>query len=244
MNIIISGYGAMGKTLLDEIGNVKAFGVCGVVDMQQEYGVSDFSQIETSCDVVIDFSHPDQLHTVLDYGLDTKTPLVIATTGMSHEQEKAIETASKHIPILYTGNTSLGINVMNHIVKHMTDVLDDFDIEIIEKHHNQKIDAPSGTAKMLLSSVQERRNIKAVYGRNGVSKRDKNDITIHALRGGTIPGEHSVIYAGDDELIEIKHTALSKRIFAKGALKAAQYIIKQPSGLYDMTDVLKKGDVS
>ena len=243
MNIVISGFGAMGQVLLDEIGKDETCGVCGIIDALNEHGVSSFDQLETQCDVVIDFSHPNQLNDVLDYCKKTSTPVVIATTGMTETQEKDILKATKEIPILYTGNTSLGINVMNQLVQQMTQLLEDFDIEIIEKHHNKKVDAPSGTAKMLLSSIRKERDLTPVYGREGSSKRAKEDITIHALRGGTIPGEHSVIYAGDDEIIEIKHTALSKRIFAKGALKAAKYIVKRSSGLYEMSDVLKKGDV-
>jgi 4-hydroxy-tetrahydrodipicolinate reductase len=148
-----------------------------------------------------------------------------------------IETASKTIPILYTGNTSLGINVLNEVVKSLTKVLEGFDIEIIEKHHNQKVDAPSGTARMFLKAIEEERQVTPVYGRKGVSKRQSNDVTIHAVRGGTISGEHSIIFAGDDEIIEVKHTALSKKVFAKGAITAARYVETQKSGLFSMKDI-------
>lgn len=238
MNVIISGYGAMGKVLLDEMSNYHNLALCGVVDSMTDFGLDTFDDITTSCDVIIDFSHPNNLKEILTYAVSSNTALVIATTGMNEKQEQLIKKASQKIPILYTKNTSLGVNILNQVVKILSRTLHDFDIEIIEKHHNQKQDAPSGTANLFLESIQETRDVTPVYGRKGNSKRDPSDVTIHAVRGGTIPGEHTIMFAKDDEIIELKHMALSKRIFAKGAITAAQFISQKKSGLFTMDDAL------
>ena len=165
--------------------------------------------------------------------------MVIATTGYSDAQLKKIKELSTKVPVLFSGNYSLGVILLNRLVKLATPVLKDtFDIEIIEKHHNKKVDAPSGTAKMLVNAVNADGDMNIVYGREGVAKRQKNDVGVHAIRGGTIVGEHQVIYAGTDEVLTLTHQAHSKAIFAKGALKGAQWLVKKPNGLYNMEDVL------
>ena len=241
MKLVISGFGAMGNVLLSEIAQNDQIELVGVVDPLGAFGHKSFDLLETTPDVIIDFSHPDLLPSLLKYATTNNTGLVIATTGLSNKDLNAIEKASTSIPILQTGNTSLGVNLLVELINKITPVLDDqFDIEIIEKHHNQKIDAPSGTAKMFVDEIVNARNQESniVYGREGTSKRNKEDITVHAVRGGTITGEHSIIFAGNDEVIEIKHQALSKTVFATGALKAASYINKKDNGLYTMKDVL------
>ncbi len=241
MKIVISGFGQMGNVLLDEIARNDQFELVGVVDPLGKFGQESFDLLETIPDVIIDFSHPNLLPSLLEYATENAIGLVIATTGLSSEDIERINIASTTIPILQTGNTSLGVNLLVELINKIVPVLDDqFDIEIIEKHHNQKIDAPSGTAKMFVDEIVQSRNQSSnvLYGREGVSKRNPEDITVHAVRGGTITGEHSIIFAGNDEVIEIKHQALSKTVFATGALKAASYINTKENGLFKMKDVL------
>ena len=210
---------------------------------------SDVNDVVEKADAIIDFSHPSSLNALLEYSIKTKTPVIICTTGHTPEQKQAIIDASVEAPVFYSANMSLGINLISGIVKNAAKTLEGlFDIEIIEKHHNQKIDAPSGTALMLADSVNSGLNEKAEYVYERASKhekRSKNEIGIHAVRGGTIVGEHEVIFAGNDEIIEIKHTALSKEVFAVGAIRAAKYMsgITQP-GHYDMNDVIAESDQS
>ena len=179
---------------------------------------------------------------VIDFAQNKKTPVVIATTGYSKEQIKKIKDASKNIPIFFTFNMSLGINLLTSLVKKSYNILkNNFDIEIIEKHHNQKIDAPSGTALMIADAINEEANNKFeyIYNRQNVrKKREKNEIGIHSIRAGTIVGEHEVIFSGEDEILKISHTATSKKIFALGALKAAEFIKNKPAGIYNMKDLV------
>ena len=176
---------------------------------------------------------------ILSYCREQEVPCVLSTTGFSPAQEAMCRELSAYTPVVRTQNTSLGINIMEEILRTITPVLKDrFDIEIIEKHHNKKIDAPSGTAKMLARAIEESGDFPEVHGRDGVCPRQKGEIGIHAIRGGTIVGEHTVLFAGDDELIEIKHTALSKQVFVAGAIKAAEFALSAPKGFYSMGDAL------
>ena len=239
MNIVIVGYGAMGERLVHRIGNIEGVSLVGVIDNQKNFGLSSFDELQTIPDVIIDFSHPSNLKSMIDYAVTNKVALMIATTGLSSQENMEIKAASKLIPIVQTANTSLGVNIVLEVLQRITPALEEFDIEVIEKHHNQKIDAPSGTAKMLVSEIQSSSSKReVVHGREGLSKRTKNEIGVHAVRGGTIAGEHTVIYAGEDEIIEIKHTALSKEVFVTGALKAAMFLNGATPGLYSMKDVL------
>lgn len=201
-------------------------------------------EVNLSCDVIIDFSNAGNVDDLIDYCISNQVAAVIATTGLSEKQEEKIKEAARIIPIFRSANTSLGINVLLDLVKKATSILsDNFDIEIIEKHHNKKVDAPSGTAYMIASTINEElhHSMKYNYGRQGNdSKRLENEIGIHSVRGGTIPGEHIVIFAGLDEVIEIKHTALSKKIFAKQAIKAAEFIAHNKPQLYNMGDLLNQ----
>lgn len=193
-------------------------------------------------DCIIDFSHPSALGATLEYAKETKTPAVIATTGFSAEQKDELIQASKDAPIFFSANMSLGVNLLIQLVRRATELLEDsFDIEIVEKHHNQKIDAPSGTALAIADAINEagKGGNEYVYDRHSVrKKRGKREIGIHAVRGGTIVGEHSVIFAGLDEVLEINHKANSKEIFAVGAVKAAKFMVGKENGMYNMQNLV------
>ncbi|MGI5893454.1 MAG: 4-hydroxy-tetrahydrodipicolinate reductase [Candidatus Merdivicinus sp.] len=194
-------------------------------------------------DVIIDYSHPSSLDGLLAYSLAKHVPLVIATTGYNEEQIAKIEAASQEIPIFFSFNMSLGVNLLADLAKKAAQVLGgQFDIEIIEKHHNRKLDAPSGTALMLADAINETMGNQEVYvyDRHSVrKKREKNEIGIHSVRGGTIVGEHEVIFAGRDEVITLSHTAMSREIFAVGSLNAAVFMKDQKkAGLYRMADLI------
>ena len=230
MEIIIHGTGAMGR-LLKEIAE-------GYEDIKIT-GFADELTDETG-DIIIDFSHYSRLDALLDYSKSKRIPLIIATTGYSNETMRKIEETVKEIPVLLSSNMSLGVNLLNDILERIVPVLyENYDIEVIEKHHNKKIDSPSGTAKTLVETIERScpKKMKEQYGRKGESKREKNEIGVHSLRGGTIVGEHSVLFCGNDEIIELKHIALSKKIFAEGALQGAKFIIGKEPGLYSMKDI-------
>ncbi|MBD8980048.1 MAG: 4-hydroxy-tetrahydrodipicolinate reductase [Clostridiales bacterium] len=204
---------------------------------------SDFNSIKEEADVIIDFSNPALLNSLLEYSAAKKIPVVIATTGFDDDQKKQIENAATENGVFFTYNMSLGINLLATLAKKAVDVLgNDFDIEIIEKHHNQKIDAPSGTALMLADAICEEidKPMKYEYDRHSKrEKRSKNEIGMHAVRGGTIVGEHEIIFAGRDEIITLSHSARSKEIFAVGAVNAAKYMVGKGAGLYTMKDLIK-----
>lgn len=201
-----------------------------------------FVDVQEDPDVIIDFSNPLVLDDMLAFAVEKKVPVIICTTGFSEAQVQKIRDTAKDIPVFYSGNMSLGINVLIALSKMAARVLSDsFDIEIVEKHHNQKIDAPSGTALMIADAISEEvRDTQYVYDRHAYRrKREHSEIGIHSIRGGTIVGEHEVIFAGHDEVVTLKHQAQSKGVFASGAVNAALYIKDKPAGLYDMSDVLK-----
>ena len=200
------------------------------------------SEYTGEADCIVDFSHPSAFDGLLDYALERKIGIVFATTGLSAEQVEKIHAASLQIPIFYSANMSVGVNLLIDLVTRAESVLkDSFDVEIVEKHHHRKVDAPSGTALAIADAIRENsdKNYEYVYDRHAVrQKREENEIGIHAVRGGTIVGEHSVIFAGNDEIVEIKHTALSRDIFAEGALRAAKFLAGKPAGLYNMKNMI------
>lgn len=202
----------------------------------------DPQYFEGNADVIIDFSHPSFLSNLISFARERKIPAVIATTGLTGEQVEMLRAASKDIPVFFTANMSLGINLLLDLCKKAASVLgSSFDIEIVEMHHNQKIDAPSGTALLLADGISSvlPQEPQYVYDRHSQRrKRDKNEIGIHAVRGGTIAGEHEVIFAGADEVITLKHSAASKQVFATGAINAALFLAKQKPGLYNMGDLV------
>lgn len=248
MKVLLSGCnGAMGKVIQDVISKEPDMEIIAGFDSTPNTDVSfpvytDISKCKESIDVIIDFSHFSAFNNVLKYALEKKIPLVMATTGLTEENESDLVDASQYMPVFRTANMSVGINVLLGLVSQGAQQLENFDIEIIEKHHNKKVDSPSGTALMLANEINSalENSLSFTYGREGKStKRSQNELGIHAIRGGTIAGEHTVIYAGEDEIIEIKHTATSKRVFAKGAVRAAKYIIEKDKGLYNMRKVLE-----
>ena len=201
------------------------------------------NEINVDADVIIDFSNPALLDSLLNFAIHKKMPIVICTTGFTDEQITKIKDASKLIPIFFSGNTSIGINLLIELAKKAALVLgSNFDIEIIEKHHNKKIDAPSGTALMIANAINSvnNQNLSYVYERHSKREpRSNKEIGIHSIRGGTIVGEHDVIFAGKDEVLTLSHTSQSKGIFADGAINAAIFILSKPAGLYTMSDLLK-----
>lgn len=248
LNIILSGCnGKMGHVISNLVSLSDDCQISCGIDIAKgnnEFEVySSPNEITQKADVIIDFSHPACLTNLLAYAIKSKTPIVVATTGLSTAQIEELNQAAKLIPVFFTANMSLGVNLMIELVKKSAEILgDNFDIEIIEKHHNQKIDAPSGTALMLADEISASLpyNSSYVYDRHSQrKKRSKTEIGIHAVRGGTIVGEHEVIFAGVDEIISISHSAMSKEVFATGAIKAAKFLAKQTAGLYNMKDVVK-----
>ena len=213
-------------------------------DGRNSYPVfKNLEECTVAADAVIDFSSPKSLEELLRVSKKRNLPLVLCTTGYGDEDIKKIEEASKEVAILRSANMSLGVNTLLKLVSAAAKVLAkaDFDIEIVEKHHNQKVDAPSGTALALADAMNEALNKEYhyMYDRSKVrEKRDKKEIGISAVRGGNIVGEHEVIFAGTDEVIEFKHTAYSKAIFGKGAVTAAKYLAGKDAGLYSMSDVI------
>lgn len=204
---------------------------------------TNFADCNIEADVIIDFSSPIRIGEMLDYAVNHKLPIVLCTTGLSEEDLIRVEKTSKKVAILRSANMSLGVNTVIQLLKLAAKSLSaaDFDIEIVEKHHNQKVDAPSGTALALADSINEVLDEKYSYtfDRSQIrEKRQKKEIGISAVRGGTIVGEHEVIFAGLDEVIEIKHTAYSRAIFAKGAIQAAKFLKDKNAGMYQMGDLI------
>ena len=247
MKVIINGYsGTMGQVLTKCVLDDEELQlVAGVSpkhhDVNNQFNTySSFAEVKEDADVVIDFSNPLALDDILDYCLKTKTPVVLATTGYNDEEMEKIYQASKQIPVFLSFNMSLGVNILLKLVKEAAKNLNNFDIEIIEKHHNKKVDSPSGTAVMIANAVKEiREQSEFIYGRHGrTGKRQQNEVGIHAVRGGTIVCEHSAIFAGNDEILEINHSARSKNVFAEGAIAAAKYLVNQQPGFYNMDDML------
>lgn len=247
--IIISGInGRMGKMLTDIISEREDMQIVAGIDKATNTGLSIpvFSspeEINIKADCVIDFSNPALLDGLLNYCIENKVSLVLSTTGYDLDALDTIMKASKLIPIFFSANMSLGINLIIELAKKASSVLGyDFDVEIIEKHHNQKLDSPSGTALMIadgINSVSENKYNYA-YNRPAVrEKRGQNEIGIHPVRGGTIVGDHEVIFAGQDEVITISHSATSRKVFANGAVNAAIFLIDQQPGMYNMGDLIK-----
>jgi len=251
LRLIISGCnGHMGRVVTDLASRDPDIDIVAGFDINTQklgsYPVySDPMEFGGSADVIVDFSHPSALDGLLRYATARKIAVILCTTGYSSEQLEQIRAASEKIPVFRSGNMSLGINLMMDLIRRACAVLGDrFDVEIVERHHRRKIDAPSGTALMLAEAAASALPYEAkyVYERESVRQpRGKNEIGISAVRGGTIVGEHEIIFAGLDEVIEIKHTALSRDIFAAGAIRAAKFMAKtkQP-GLYTMSDVLRE----
>lgn len=240
--------GAMGQTITKIVKEQEDAEIVAGIDIvdNRENGYPVFTSIDdcnVEADVIIDFASAKAIDHLLEYCVEKPIPVVLCTTGLSEEQLKKVEEASKKVAILKSANMSLGINTLFKLVQEAAKVLAaaDFDIEIVEKHHNQKLDAPSGTALALADAINEAMNqqYEYIYDRSDRrQKRDKKELGISAVRGGNIVGEHEIIFAGLDEVIEFKHTAYSKAVFAKGSVAAAKYLKGKPAGHYDMKDVI------
>lgn len=239
MNAAILGAGAMGRVLAQTIEAQEDIFLCGMIEPRNGERLSDISE---KTDVVVDFSNPENLEMLIAFCRENSCPAVIATTGFTSEQQAKIADLACQVPVVFAANFSLGITVMKRVLSEIAPILEDgFDMEVIEKHHNKKLDSPSGTATMLVQALNTRGEYEEIHGRKGNRKRGK-EIGIHAVRGGTIAGEHDVIFAGEDEILEIRHTAGSKKIFAAGAVKAARFTQTADPGLYNMEDILFGGN--
>jgi 4-hydroxy-tetrahydrodipicolinate reductase len=221
INVVVCGInGAMGKEINSEIKTYENIKLVGTLSPRNG---NTGEEIKDRVDVVIDFSNPANIDSLIEFAVEKNSALLICTTGYSDEQKNKIVNSGEKIPVLLSSNTSLGINIFRKILKNISADLNSFDIDIIEKHHNKKIDSPSGTAKTLAE------DIKSVTGRN--------EIETYAIRSGTIPGEHVVLFSGSSETLEIKHTAFSKNVFAKGALDISLLFYNKPAGFYTTEDI-------
>jgi len=262
VNILLTGAnGRMGHVVaaITEEGNV--FRIAAGIDINESSKIwSGFPLFARTADlpantslslginVIVDFSHHTALETLLKFAVTERLPLVVATTGHTETELAAMKSASASVPIFYSRNMSLGVNLIIDLCSKAAAALEGFDIEIIEKHHNKKLDAPSGTALMIADAISEtlsqRYSADYIYCRQSVRhERASNEIGIHSVRGGTIVGEHEVIFAGNDESVTISHSAESRDVFARGALRAASFIIGKPAGLYNMNDIINSMDI-
>lgn len=240
--------GAMGQVITRLVADMDGVAIVAGVDQYQgihnDYPVfSSINECQVAVDAIIDFAAAPAVDGMLDYAIKTNTPVVQCTTGLSEDQLANVKKASEKVAILRSANMSFGVNTLFKLLNSVAKALSDanYDIEIVERHHNQKVDAPSGTALALADVINEAVDGKYDYtfDRSQIrEKRKKDEIGFSAVRGGTIVGEHEVIFAGTDEVIEIKHTAYSKAVFAKGAIEAGVFLAGKPAGLYDMSDVV------
>ena len=229
----------MGR-LIEQTATAAGDSVAAAVDIDNIAGLSTMG---TVADVAIDFSNPSALDAVAAYIRRTGMPLLSGTTGYTPEQMETFGQLGQYAPVLHSANYSVGVAVFRRVLEEISDILKpDFDIEITETHHNQKVDAPSGTAKLLLEAIDPRHEMTPVYGRQGnCGKRSEKEIGIHAIRGGTMAGQHTVHFFGVDEVLEITHTASSRQIFVNGALHMARKLCRMPKGRYQLQDILFGG---
>lgn len=248
MKILLNGAnGRMGNEIINLIKEQNDLEiVCGFdIECSNNRGFPIYNKIESigeTVEVIIDFSVPAATLEILKYAIKNKIPMVIATTGFNQEQLKEIEKASKEIPIFKSSNMSLEINLMANLAQKIAEILKENDIEIIETHHNKKIDSPSGTAILLADAINEVFEGEKQYNFDRMNKRErrnKKEIGFSAIRGGNIVGEHTVKFFGENETLEITHKSYSRQVFAEGALKATRFIVTQAVGLYDMKDLVK-----
>jgi len=248
IKVILNGCsGKMGRVISEEVSKTQDIEIIAGVDkntVQSPFGYPVFEkidQVDAKADVIVDFSRPESVPELVSYAVKNNTALMVATTGLEEQHAGLLKHAAESVPVFNSANMSLGVNLVKVVCRRVARVLaDSFDIEITEFHHKQKVDAPSGTALMLAEAIKEAAGEKDfMYGRSPQSgKRKDSEIGIHAVRGGTMPGEHSVLFAGPDEIIEIRHLALSRRIFAMGTLRAVRFITKQEKGFYNMDSIL------
>ncbi|MCK1976682.1 4-hydroxy-tetrahydrodipicolinate reductase [Jeotgalicoccus huakuii] len=236
MKILLIGYGTMNQ-IVSRLAKEKGHEIIGVISSSTD-AYPNFTTIdEAGADVAIDFSNPERLIPLISE--DFKTPLVVATTGSKEEIVSLLEKRAESSPVFFSANMSYGVNVLNNLLKKALSELKDYDLELIERHHNKKVDAPSGTlVKLLDTALEERPGSYPVYDRSSATTpRSKEEIGVSAIRGGTIVGTHDAIFAGHDEVIELRHTAQSKDIFANGAIKAAEALIHKENGFYNYNNL-------
>lgn len=241
--------GRMGQVITGLVKQDEAVEIVAGIDqydgIKNDYPVyTSIEDCKVEADAVIDFSNAAAVDGLLDYCVKRQIPVVLCSTGLSEEQLKKVEESSKKVAVLKSANMSLGVNTLLEILPKIVKILAPagFDMEIVEKHHNQKLDAPSGTALALADCMNDAvgGDYEYKYDRTKErKKREKNEIGISAVRGGSIVGEHEIIFAGMDEVIEVKHTAHSRAIFGKGAIEAAKFLNGKPAGRYDMSDVIR-----
>jgi len=248
MRILLCGYdGHMGREVRACAERAADCGITAGVDPMTAGAdplcVKTFGEVTAEADVIIDFSHHSMTGALLDYAEAKKLPVVLATTGQTEDEKERIRRAAETIPVFLAANYSLGIAALTDLVKRAAALYPDGEIEIIEQHHDRKLDAPSGTALALFKAVQEvRPGAEAVTGRSGQGKRQPQDVGIHAIRMGNIVGVHEVMIGTQNERITLKHEAFSRGVFAEGSLKAAAFLIGKKPGMYDMKDLLKEGE--
>ena len=250
IQVLVNGSnGKMGQEVIKAISKSNKFHVFGGMDKTKQDNSNyrtylSISELYSSTDkpnVIVDFSVPEASLSIIGYAIKFNIPIVIATTGFSKDELNQIKNSSNSIPVFQSANMSFDINIMKNTVANLATLLTDDDIEIVETHHNSKLDSPSGTAIMLADSINRKSDNKYTYIFNrhdNRQKREKNEIGFSSIRGGNIVGEHSVLFFSDDESLEIKHIAYSRAVYAKGALKAANFIIGKPNGYYTMNDLI------
>ncbi len=243
MNVIVNGaLGKMGKELIAGLEKNGLSLLCAIdpnFEVVHERQMTAFPAYDIGADVIIDFSHHAATGAVCDYAEKFGVPVVICTTGQTEEELARIHDLAKTVPVFFSANMSMGVALLCELAKKAASVFPDADIEIIEKHHNAKLDAPSGTALMLAKAIQTvREGLTLMLGRSGRQKREKNEIGIHAVRAGNIVGEHEIIVATGTEIITVSHSAMSRSVFADGALAAAKWLCGKPAELYSMQDMI------
>ena len=234
MNIFLSGYGKMGH-MVQELAVARGWSVIGHADID----CPENYETAPKADVCIDFSGVGAQKALAAYIRRTKTPLLSGTTGLTEPDFDVLRDLSKEVPVIWTANYSTGVAVLKKLLREYAPVLCDWDREIVELHHNQKVDAPSGTAKQLLQAIDPDGTALVVHGREGLcGKRKENEIGVFSLRGGTVAGEHTVSFFGEDECLEFTHKAQSRRVFAAGAVRAAEALADKPAGFYTLEELI------
>lgn len=234
MNIFLSGYGKMGH-MIQELAVARGWSIAGHADID----CPENYETAPKADVCIDFSGVGAQKALAAYIRRTKTPLLSGTTGLTEPDFDVLRDLSKEVPVIWTANYSTGVAVLKKLLREYAPVLGDWDKEIIELHHNQKVDAPSGTAKQLLQAIDPEGTALVVHGREGMcGKRKENEIGVFSLRGGTVAGEHTVSFFGEDECLEFTHKAQSRRVFAAGAVRAAEALADKPAGFYTLEELI------
>lgn len=234
MNIFLSGYGKMGH-MIQELAVARGWSIAGHADID----CPENYETAPKADVCIDFSGVGAQKALAAYIRRTKTPLLSGTTGLTEPDFDVLRDLSKEVPVIWTANYSTGVAVLKKLLREYAPVLGDWDKEIVELHHNQKVDAPSGTAKQLLQAIDPEGTALVVHGREGMcGKRKENEIGVFSLRGGTVAGEHTVCFFGEDECLEFTHKAQSRRVFAAGAVRAAEVLADKPAGFYTLEELI------